>query len=403
MPRAPGFAPVVHSMRGGIFSHLAHRIAALRGEVYPLHVGDTWMEPVEGCRMEDLRRSPSIPGMHRYAPPQGTLRSSTRRGAATSRTGSRHDARRRAGDGRRHGRARRRRRRDPRAGRRGAAARALLAADQGHRARRSTACRSRCRSSARADSPEARSSEAVLEHVPSPPRTVALYLNTPNNPTGRVIPRAWIEALVDVGARGTRSGSSPTRSTRTTSTRARTPGCRAAGARAHLRRAFVLQGLRHGRQPLRLRRRPARRDGRAAQGRDAQLLRHADRLAARGAYVLERHGRRVGRGRARAVPTRERRRTPPRASASSRPRAARSSSSTSPSTSSRGASAASSRTASTTASSSRPGRASGPTTHARPALLHRGAARRGPARRGGPRQAPRALNRGLFPRPPRSR
>src|SRR6185295_12080694 len=28
-------------------------------------------------------------------------------------------------------------------------------------------------------------------------RTVALYLNTPSNPTGRLIPRAWIEALVE--------------------------------------------------------------------------------------------------------------------------------------------------------------------------------------------------------------
>ena len=25
-------------------------------------------------------------------------------------------------------------------------------------------------------------------------RTVALYVNTPSNPTGRVVPRAWLEA-----------------------------------------------------------------------------------------------------------------------------------------------------------------------------------------------------------------
>jgi N-succinyldiaminopimelate aminotransferase len=28
------------------------------------------------------------------------------------------------------------------------------------------------------------------------PRTVALYLNTPNNPSGRVIPRSWLEVMV---------------------------------------------------------------------------------------------------------------------------------------------------------------------------------------------------------------
>ena len=38
--------------------------------MYPLHVGDTWMEPPEGCRMEDLRVA-EHPGMHRYAPVQG--------------------------------------------------------------------------------------------------------------------------------------------------------------------------------------------------------------------------------------------------------------------------------------------------------------------------------------------
>ena len=28
------------------------------------------------------------------------------------------------------------------------------------------------------------------------PRTVALYVNTPSNPTGHVVPRAWLEGLV---------------------------------------------------------------------------------------------------------------------------------------------------------------------------------------------------------------
>ena len=28
-------------------------------------------------------------------------------------------------------------------------------------------------------------------------RTAALYLSTPNNPSGRILPRAWVEALVE--------------------------------------------------------------------------------------------------------------------------------------------------------------------------------------------------------------
>lgn len=43
----------------------------MKGEVFPLHVGDTWMEPVEGARMEDLRES-EHPGLHRYTEPQGS-------------------------------------------------------------------------------------------------------------------------------------------------------------------------------------------------------------------------------------------------------------------------------------------------------------------------------------------
>jgi aspartate/methionine/tyrosine aminotransferase len=49
-----------------------------------------------------------------------------------------------------------------------------------------------------ADSPET-AVERVRERLTS--RTVALYLNTPSNPAGAVIPRSWIEALVDWAAR----------------------------------------------------------------------------------------------------------------------------------------------------------------------------------------------------------
>ena len=70
MPRPPDVATSLASIPGSVFSALAHRLAAHEGEVYPFHVGDTWAEPAEGCRMEDLSVD-EFPGMHRYASPQG--------------------------------------------------------------------------------------------------------------------------------------------------------------------------------------------------------------------------------------------------------------------------------------------------------------------------------------------
>lgn len=70
MPRYPGIAQTVSSMEGSLFSKLAHRLQNMTGECFPLHVGDTWREPAEGCRMEDLHVA-DHPGMHRYASPHG--------------------------------------------------------------------------------------------------------------------------------------------------------------------------------------------------------------------------------------------------------------------------------------------------------------------------------------------
>jgi N-succinyldiaminopimelate aminotransferase len=46
----------------------------------------------------------------------------------------------------------------------------------------------------RVDSPET-AVEAVRAHLT--PKTVALYVSSPSNPTGRVMPRAWLEALAE--------------------------------------------------------------------------------------------------------------------------------------------------------------------------------------------------------------
>lgn len=58
-------------MPGAVFSRIAHRLASHQGEIFPLHVGDTWMEPMDGARMEDLRVA-EHPGLHRYTDPQGS-------------------------------------------------------------------------------------------------------------------------------------------------------------------------------------------------------------------------------------------------------------------------------------------------------------------------------------------
>lgn len=70
MPRDLKTAAAVDSIPGAIFSPLADRIQAHPGPIYPLHVGDTWMEPCAGARMEDLCEV-DHPGMHRYVDTRG--------------------------------------------------------------------------------------------------------------------------------------------------------------------------------------------------------------------------------------------------------------------------------------------------------------------------------------------
>lgn len=193
MPRHPRFSPSVDDITGAVYSALAHRLASFPGEVYPLHVGDTWMEPPEGCRMEDLSVA-EYPGMHRYAAPQGmpplidaiVERVRARSGATTEResilvtTGA--------------------------TGGLGAAAGALLS--PGDEVLQLAPHWPLITGIVRSfhgvpvdvpffgvvDSPES-AVEAARERLTG--RTVALYLNTPSNPTGRIIPRSWIEALVE--------------------------------------------------------------------------------------------------------------------------------------------------------------------------------------------------------------
>jgi aspartate/methionine/tyrosine aminotransferase len=193
MPRYPDASPTVSSIRGSAFSRLAQKLREHRGEIYPLHVGDTWMEPAEGCRMQDLRVE-DHPGMHRYTNPEGmpelidaiAQRTRRRTGASTERGNVLVAA--------------------GATGALGAAVGSVVSPGDDVLVlspfwplidgivRSFHGNPIPVPFIGRADSPE-----SAVEIASSflTPRTVALYLNTPNNPTGRVLPRSWIEALVE--------------------------------------------------------------------------------------------------------------------------------------------------------------------------------------------------------------
>ncbi len=196
MPRHPTYAPSVTSMSGSVYSALADQLSRKEGEVYPLHVGDTWMEPPEGCRMEDLRVA-QHPGLHRYTPVEGlpalldTLVDyvRARTGVPTERasvlvtTGA--------------------------TGGLGAMVGALVAPGEEVLVLAPywplIAGIVRAFHGVPVPVPflDLGSAEELVEAVRArlTERTAALYLNTPNNPTGRVLPRAWVEALAELARR----------------------------------------------------------------------------------------------------------------------------------------------------------------------------------------------------------
>lgn len=180
-------------MRGSVFSALSHQLETYEGEVYPLHIGDTWMEPADGCRMEDLKVA-DYPGMHRYAAPQGRtdlidaiVERSRRR---TSTPTSPNEVLVAAGA----------------TGSLGAVMGAIL--EPGDEVlilapywplifgvvQSAHGQPVEVDIFGQADSPE-----TAVEAVEAlrGERTVALYVSTPNNPTGKILPRAWLEALAE--------------------------------------------------------------------------------------------------------------------------------------------------------------------------------------------------------------
>ena len=192
MPRPPGRSPAAAALRGSPYSALLAKMATHRGEIYPLHVGDTWKQAPEGGRPEELGRG--TPGINRYTDVWGltelreaiAARTAARTGAAVSRGSILVTGGATAGLM--------------------AAVGALVSPGEevlllaprwplieGHvRMAGATPVEVPLLLGARDLSPEA-AVAAVEAHVTE--KTVALYLNTPNNPSGRLIPRASLAAL----------------------------------------------------------------------------------------------------------------------------------------------------------------------------------------------------------------
>lgn len=183
-------------MAGDVYSSFAGRLANYRGEVYPLHLGDTWLDPAPSCLLEDVRLAEN-PGLYRYPPAAGlpsllaaiVERERAQTGVAIG----------------------------PENLLVGAGATGALSAVVGalvHPGDEVLVLAPYWPLFAGAvrifhgvpidvpffgavDSPES-AVEAVEAHLS--PKTAALYINTPNNPTGQVMPRSWVEALVDWAA-----------------------------------------------------------------------------------------------------------------------------------------------------------------------------------------------------------
>lgn len=197
MPRYPSPAPSVAAMAGDVYSSFAGRLATYRGEVYPLHLGDTWLDPAPGCLLENVHLAEN-PGLYRYPAAAGL--------PSLLEAIVEHE---RAEIGVAIG---------PENLLVGAGATGALSAVVGAIVQPGDevlvlapywplfAGTVRIFHGIPVEVPffgAVDSAEGAVETVAAhlSPKTAALYINTPNNPTGQVMPRSWVEALVDWAAR----------------------------------------------------------------------------------------------------------------------------------------------------------------------------------------------------------
>ena len=191
MPRAPELSKRSATLPGEVFSP-SRRPAVLEG-VCPLHVGDTWLEPPPGARCEDLGEA-ELPGLHRYGDTRGLAELRADLAAVLSE---------------RNGLALGPEQLLVTAGATGGLAVGLGAvADAGDEVLVLAPYWPLIRGIVLA-------AGAVPREVPfydrvanadeavaavegrAGPRCAALYVSSPSNPTGRVLPESWLEALAD--------------------------------------------------------------------------------------------------------------------------------------------------------------------------------------------------------------
>jgi aspartate/methionine/tyrosine aminotransferase len=197
MPRPPACASEVEAIPGSVYAPVAARGGNAPGPVTPLNVGDTWLEPFEGGRPEDVRQA-DHPGLNRYSETRGVpalvdalvAKVRSRNGLVCEReslivTGG-------ATAGLAHV-----------VGSIVAPGEELLILAPFWPLIRGMTQAWKARPVEvpfydRVDSAEA-AVEAVRERLT--PRSVALYLCSPSNPAGRVLPADWLEALAELARR----------------------------------------------------------------------------------------------------------------------------------------------------------------------------------------------------------
>jgi N-succinyldiaminopimelate aminotransferase len=192
MPRYPDIARSAQSVKGSVYSGLAKRPASGAPPV-PLHIGDTWMEPAVGCRMQDLTVG-DHPGLHRYSPVPGYPELRHRIAEVVGeRSGVPVERRQALVTG---------------GATAGLAAVVGALVSPGEEVLLVAPYWPLIAGSIRAfgarpvDVPmmtEIETAEDAVARLEAhrSERTVAVYWNTPHNPTGRLIPRDWLEAMTD--------------------------------------------------------------------------------------------------------------------------------------------------------------------------------------------------------------
>jgi aspartate/methionine/tyrosine aminotransferase len=196
MPRPPRCVTDIDSIASAIYSPFSEP-GADGVRAFPLHVGDTWLEPFQGARMEDLRTK-DHPGLNRYTTPRGIpdlVDAIVEKTREKNRLRCERDSVWVTGGA---------------TGGLAAAVGALVAPGEEVLllapfwplipgiVRTFRARPVEVPFYDRVDSPES-AVEAAREQIT--PRTVALYVSTPSNPTGRLLPGAWLAALAELARR----------------------------------------------------------------------------------------------------------------------------------------------------------------------------------------------------------